>query len=143
AGSFVTERILLSMADHVFLGDAVPVMCQQSADSDHSLLLIDRNLGEIFDMDDATKVLTDAHGAILDIGKEIPEYNAVDTGLFCITPSLVEALSRLESPTLSEGVKLLASRGLMGTVELTGGTWQDIDTPETLAHALTLLDQEK
>ncbi len=141
ARDFVDERVLLSMSDHLFLGACVPHMAALDRDGEGTVLLIDRDIAGVFDLDDATKVLTGADGEVLEIGKELVEYNAIDTGLFCISPALVEALAGLESPSLSQGVKKLATRGLMGTRELVDGAWQDIDTPETLAHAQKLLER--
>ncbi len=143
AREFVTERVLLSMSDHLFLGDCIRHMVRQDPAGEDSILMIDRDIEGVFDLDDATKVLTDEAGRILDIGKEIPRYNAIDTGLFVISPALVDALAELPSPSLSQGVRRLADAGRMGTLELRDGAWQDIDTPETLAHAQELLASEK
>lgn len=139
ARPFVDERVLLSMSDHLFLGDCIRHMTAHDRAGQDSILMIDRDIAGIFDLDDATKVLTDDAGRILDIGKEIPHYNAIDTGLFVISPKLVEALAQLPSPSLSQGVRQLAMSGHMWTQELRDGAWQDIDTPETLAYALKLL----
>jgi choline kinase len=141
ARDFVDERVLLSMSDHLFVGGCVGQMARLDREGDETVLLIDRNISGVFDLDDATKVLTDDAGGVLEIGKELERYNAIDTGLFCISPALVEALSGLESPSLSQGVKKLATRGLMWTRELVDGEWQDIDTFETLTHALKLLER--
>jgi choline kinase len=143
AREFVDERVLLSMSDHLFLGGCVAHMAALDRAGDETVLMIDRDIAGVFDLEDATKVLTDAAGLVLEIGKELEDYNAIDTGLFCISPALIEALSLLDSPSLSQGVKQLTARGLMRTQELADGTWQDIDTPETLAHAQTLLEREK
>ncbi len=143
ARDFVDERVLLSMSDHLFLGGCVANMVALERHSDETVLMIDRDIAGVFDLDDATKVLTDDRGLVLEIGKELKTYNAIDTGLFCISPALIDALAQLESPSLSQGVKQLTARGLMSTRELADGTWQDIDTPETLAHAQHLLEMEK
>jgi choline kinase len=142
AEEFITERVLLSMADHLFIGSPVKQMSKLNPSEKETVLLVDRDLDSIFDMDDATKVLTDSDGKILDIAKNISKYNAVDTGLFCISPELVISLKSLESPTLSEGVKLLGEKGLMTTLEIANGTWQDIDTPETLEYARKILSEK-
>lgn len=141
ARSFVDERVLLSMSDHLFLGNCIQHMTAHDRGGDESILMIDRNIAGVFDLDDATKVLTDDAGRIRDIGKEIPTYNAIDTGLFVISPALVEALAELQSPSLSEGVRRLAASGRMTTQEIKDGVWQDIDTPETLEYAQKLLSE--
>src|SRR5690606_32944152 len=105
-------------------------------------LLVDYKLGSIFDMDDATKVL--AHeGRIASIGKAITEFNCVDTGVFVCTRALLDAIesvyARRGDASLSEGVAALASRGEMFAVDVGDGFWQDVDTPEMLAHAERVL----
>lgn len=141
ASEFVNERVMLSMADHVFSDTAVSVISSIESKGSTSYLMVDYDLKSIFDMDDATKVLTDPEGRIVDIGKEIPDFNCIDTGLFCISPELVEALARLASPTLSQGVRELTLSGQMLTVPIGNGWWQDVDTPETLTHALEIISK--
>ncbi len=139
AKSFIDQPVLMTMSDHLFLGDVFSPLLNTDISADSSYLLVDRDLDSIFDMDDATKVLTDDAGRILDIGKNISSYNAIDTGAFVVTPALTEELSRIDRPSISDGVKALASRGRMFTVDIINGTWQDMDTPEALAHARQLL----
>ncbi len=143
ARDFIDQRVLLSMADHLFYGSPIPQMCALSTVAPESVLLVDQNIEGVFDLDDATKVKTDSNGLIIDIGKEISNYNAIDTGLFVISPALIEALDTLESPSLSAGVKALGERNLMKTLQLKDGIWQDIDTPAALKNALKLIDSRK
>ncbi|MBN2724815.1 MAG: NTP transferase domain-containing protein [Deltaproteobacteria bacterium] len=142
AKDFVDKRVMLSMADHVFSNAAVRVIADLPETGSTSVLMIDRKLDEIFDMDDATKVLVDDDGRIIGISKSLTQYNAVDTGLFCISPELISALEKLEKPTLSEGVSLLGAENLMTTVSIGDGWWQDVDTPETLKHAISLISEK-
>jgi choline kinase len=142
AKEFITERVLLSMADHMFMGSPIKTVTSLGSQGDECFLLIDKKIDTIFDIDDATKVLIDDDNFIIEIGKTIPEYNCIDTGLFGITPRLIHHLEKLESPSLSEGVKALSAEKLMKTVELTDGFWQDIDTPETLEYALKVLNSK-
>ncbi|MGM0596541.1 MAG: NTP transferase domain-containing protein [Myxococcota bacterium] len=140
ARDFIDQRVLLSMADHLFAGSPIPQMAALSVDAPESVLLVDRDIEGVFDLDDATKVQTDSNGLIIDIGKEISDYNAIDTGLFAISPALIDALDTLETPSLSAGVKVLGEHNLMKTIDLKDGIWQDIDTPAALKNALKLID---
>ena len=77
---------------------------------------------------------------IVDIGKEIANYDALDTGMFLCSPALFD---RLESATrdgncsLSDGMRQLAQERNLRALEIGEAHWQDVDTPEALAHAET------
>ena len=132
------DPFLLTMADHVFGPEIARLARAQQPPEGGAALFVDRKLDSIFDMDDATKVRTDGEH-ILRIGKELPEFDAVDTGLFLCTSALLDALQDVLDATgdasLSQGVAALAARGAMTTIDVGPGFWQDVDTPEMLAHA--------
>ena len=55
------------------------------------------------------------------ISKELPEYHALDTGVFKVTGALIEELERADGPegcSLSQGVQALAKRGAMKAVSV-------------------------
>jgi choline kinase len=140
AGPFVTERTLVLMADHVFGPAMLAPLLTLSAQGEDSVLAVDRNIGAVFDLADATKVRMS--GALLtDIGKRLHRFDAVDTGLFAVSPALIAALGSLDAPQLSDGVRLLAKRGLMRICDVTGGRWVDVDTQKARRHAERLLAQ--
>ena len=112
-----------------------------SPDGDELVLGVDHDIGSVFDLPDATKVRI-IGTRIADIGKTISPFDAVDTGLFCISPLLCRLLAGLESPQLSDGVRVLARTGLAHVTNLTGGRWMDVDTPLAQAEAEKLLQIE-
>lgn len=139
------ERFILSMADHV-LGDEVMYLAGAHVPPvEGATLLVDWKLASIFDMDDATKVLAADAGLgpreqkIARIGKTIPEYNCVDVGVFVCTTALMDRIAAFYAAhgdaSLSEGVQALAETGKMTVLDIGDGFWQDVDTPEMLAHA--------
>ncbi|RME47322.1 MAG: phosphocholine cytidylyltransferase family protein [Deltaproteobacteria bacterium] len=137
AAPLVSGNFLLLMADHLFdLGILDRLVGQPLHDG--LILCVDRKLDTIFDMEDATKVQVD-RGRIVDIGKTIPAFNAVDTGIFACTPAIFPALSTIAQErgdvSLSEGVKRLALEGRAFVMDIEGGWWQDVDTPESYRHA--------
>ena len=75
---------------------------------------VDYDIERCFDLDDATKVRLE-NGKIADIGKDIADYNCIDTGVFRIGPELVRELERVEKAagdcSLSDGVRALAGAG--------------------------------
>ncbi len=129
---------LLLMADHLF----DPAIAERllSADAAAGLLLaVDRDLANpMIDMDDATKVDTGGGSAIRAIGKQLADYDAIDTGIFRCGPALREALLEVagegRDPSLSEGVQRLADRQLASVVDIGKSWWIDVDDPR--AHAL-------
>ena len=93
-------------------------------------------------MADATKVFEE-NGLVRQIGKDLKNFNCVDTGVFIGTEGLMRALAYVYDQkgdaSLSEGVQLLAQTGRMEVLDIKGAFWQDVDTPEMMAHAETLL----
>jgi len=136
------SEFVLVMADHV-LGDDLMELAAQTIPPDRgATLLVDYKLDSIFDMEDATKVL--ARGDRVEaIGKHLQEFNCVDTGVFICTVGLVEALEEVYSEeydaSLSDGVQLLSDKGRMAAANIGASFWQDVDTPEMLAHAEEIL----
>ena len=129
----IQDDYLLTMADHLF--DPEIARRLLAAPPAPLTLAIDRALaGPLLDLDDATKVETDAAGAIVRIGKMLARYDAIDTGLFRATPALTEAI-RAAPGSLSEGVQRLADRGRARTLDVTGLGWLDVDDRKSLDQA--------
>jgi 1L-myo-inositol 1-phosphate cytidylyltransferase len=134
----VPGDFVLTMADHVFGDDVMRLAAAHQPPAGGATLLVDYQIDEVFDLDDATRVLV-RDGHIADIGKLIPEYNCVDTGLFVCTQGLMDALQTVYEErgdaSLSEGVARLAAAGRMSVLDIGDGFWQDVDTPAMLAEA--------
>jgi choline kinase len=107
-------------------------------------LLVDRKIASVFDLDDATKVKTDGNH-IVAIGKQLTEYDCIDTGIFVCTTGLVRAIGEVAETrgdaSLSDGVQQLSQSGLMTVLDVGEETWMDVDTPEMLADAEARLAQ--
>ena len=138
----IRENFLLLMADHIFEPETARVLLKQRLAPGEVILAVDPNIDRIFDLDDATKVRRDGN-RIVDIGKEIAHYDALDTGMFLCSPALFD---RLESATkdgncsLSDGMRQLAEERRLRALEIGEAHWQDVDTPEALAHAEGVFD---
>lgn len=135
AASVVGDRpVLLAMCDHL----AEPALYRRVAEAGAGAGLtlgIDRRLDhDWIDIDDVTRVRTDGD-RIAALGKIIKDYDAYDTGVFAVGPALFAALGELEDPSLTDGVQLLAGRGLAGVVDCTGLKWLDVDDAAALAKA--------
>ena len=138
ARPLVDGPFLLTMADHVIGDELMEAARLHRPPPDGATLLVDYKLDAVFDMDDATKVL-ERNGRVEAIGKALETFNCVDTGVFVCTHGLMDALEvvlrRQGDAALSDGVRLLAAEGKMRTLDIGEGFWQDVDTPEMLAHA--------
>src|SRR6266516_3503165 len=64
-----------------------------SLDSDFLNIAVDRKLGSIFDLKDAMKVQTRGN-RVIDIGKDLRNYDAVDTGLLVCPLEIFNYLER-------------------------------------------------
>ena len=142
ARNVIHENFLLLMADHLFEPETAETLIQQPLASGEVILAVDPNIDRVFDLDDATKVLRNGD-RIVDIGKEIAHYDALDTGMFLCSPTLFDRLelaAKEGNCSLSDGMRQLIAEGRLRALEIGEGRWQDLDTPEALAHAETVLD---
>lgn len=135
------DRFALLMGDHMFEPPVLQRMLRLDVEPGESLLAIDARPVPRDIADEATKVRRQGT-RIVAIGKDLVEYDALDTGVFVFSPVLFDALERaraLGDTTLSGGVRELAARGLMRGVEIGDATWCDIDTLSDLAAAESAL----
>ena len=133
----IHESFLLLMADHIFEPETARVLLKQPLGPEEVILAVDPNIGRIFDIDDATKVLRTGD-RIVDIGKEIAHYDALDTGMFLCSPAIFDQLDaaiKSGNCSLSDGMRQLIAAGRLRALEIGNGQWQDLDTPQALAHA--------
>lgn len=143
AAPYVKGPFLLTMSDHVLSPGMVQAMARISPPEGGVVLAVDPDLDSIFDMDDATKVRTEGR-RIAAIGKELPTYDCVDTGLFTCTAGLFDALADERAArgdcSLSDGMRRLGREGLALVQPIDRDDfWQDVDTPETAAYAEQVL----
>ncbi|HEX8621451.1 MAG TPA: NTP transferase domain-containing protein, partial [Allosphingosinicella sp.] len=132
-------EFVLLMSDHLF--DPAILRDMMSADRPGALTLaadfaVDNPL---LDLDDATKIELGEGGRIVRIGKVLPRYDAIDTGIFIAGPALFEALRASlaagGSGSLSEGVQALADSGRAFVRDCGGRWWLDVDDEAAFAKA--------
>ncbi|VVS98785.1 conserved hypothetical protein [Sphingomonas sp. EC-HK361] len=137
ADAIGSDPHLLMMADHLF--DPAIVAAAIAAPDAPLTLAIDRRLDNpLVDMDDVTRVRTRA-GAIVAIGKHLPDYDAFDCGVFKVDGRFHDALRASIAAggpgSISAGVEALASLGGARTVDIGDAWWLDVDDPRALAQA--------
>jgi 1L-myo-inositol 1-phosphate cytidylyltransferase len=139
AADCVARPFLLTMSDHLF-EDAIVNHLLDSLDHNFLNIAVDRKLDSIFDLDDAMKVQTRGNG-LVDIGKDLRDYDAIDIGLFVCPLEIFNYLERAKSDSgendcsLADGVRLMAGDDKVRPVDIGDGWWQDVDTPQMLQHA--------
>ena len=139
AAGHVKAPFLLTMGDHVFddtiidclLGNFEPGLLN---------IAIDRKVYSIVDLDDAMKVQTRGN-KVTGIGKNLPSYDAIDTGLFVCPMEIFAYLEQAKSKnggtdcSLANGVELMAADDKVRGIDIGSARWHDIDTPRVLEHA--------
>ncbi|NOZ82476.1 MAG: NTP transferase domain-containing protein [Euryarchaeota archaeon] len=126
------EGFILVMSDHVF--DREILLKLVESEPECTTLCIDTVL-EGKDIDEATRVLVDSD-VVVDMGKGIERFNALDTGVFYCTQEVLEAASGFSGRFSVTDVMLkLASEGRLRALDVSGCYWRDIDTQEELRQA--------
>ncbi len=83
-----SEYVLLSMADHIFSKNIFSRLIKNHYKGYDVLLATDPMLRKgYYDLDDATKVYG-INSSIIDIGKDITDYNRLDMGVFILKTEL-------------------------------------------------------
>ncbi len=142
AREWVDQPCLLSMSDHLYSPELVRRLLAAELPSGACGLAVDYDIERCFDLDDATKVRREA-GRIVNIGKELESYDCLDTGVFRIGPALISELERVHEAcgdaSLSDGVLALTHRGDFFACDVGEARWIDVDTPEALSKAETMI----
>jgi 1L-myo-inositol 1-phosphate cytidylyltransferase len=144
AKPYLHAPFLLMMGDHLFEPLIVDLVIQNA---DLSLLnvAVDRKLDAIFDLADAMKIKTN-EDRVISIGKDLKDYDAIDTGLFVCPPGsfdYLEKAKRGEDCSLADGVRAMATDGKARAIDIGDAWWQDIDSPETLEQARKLIASKR
>ena len=138
AAGKVAAPFFLAMGDHLFERSILDSLLV-GADLSRLNLAVDKKIRSIFDLDDAMKVRVEQN-RIVAIGKNLDDYNAIDTGIFICPESIFESLRRVmknDDCALADGVRLMAEEGNALAVDIGEAWWQDVDTPAMLARAET------
>ncbi|MCA9601845.1 MAG: NTP transferase domain-containing protein [Polyangiales bacterium] len=141
AKSFVTEPTFLLMSDHLWSPSLLTAVEAFPLQDDEAVLGVDYNIARCFDIDDATKVRVQGD-RITAIAKTLPFYDCLDTGVFRVTPALLEELEAVNGESgcsLSQGVQALAKKGRMHVANVGSALWVDVDTPAAHAEAERLI----
>lgn len=140
----LNQPFLLLMSDHIFEPKTAKALLRQPLADDEVILAVDPKIDRVFDLDDATKVRCEGE-YIVEIGKDLSRYNALDTGMFFCSPALFNGLESAKKSgdcSLSDGMRKLAQDRKLKAFDIGDGYWQDVDSPQALAHAEEIFDRE-
>jgi choline kinase len=135
---------VLLMSDHLFDPSILRGLIAADRGGAALTLAADFAVGNpLLDLDDATKIELGEGGRIRRIGKILPAYDAIDTGIFIAGPPLFDALrdslAAGGSGSLSEGVQALADAGRAFAWDIGGRWWLDVDDEAAFAKAQAAL----
>jgi len=140
------DKFILLMSDHIFNPEIITELKRQELKDGECILAVDTEMKYILDIDEATKVKI-LDGRVIDIGKNLREYDGVDTGIFLCTPHIFDVLGESihnGHDSLTDGVRILAKEGRMRVHPINGKRdyWFDVDTPESLEAAKRIILHE-
>ncbi len=130
------KPFILCMGDHVVEPGLVSRLQDKSPAAE--TLCVDFAPAGHHQQAEATKVLLDSNGCIERIGKDLPHWDALDTGVFLLTQTFLDAIDELVPELgidieISDVIRLLVSTGRrFATCDVTGCFWADVDTKEDL-----------
>ncbi|MFQ5601953.1 MAG: NTP transferase domain-containing protein [bacterium] len=141
AERYVEGKFFLFMSDHVFDPNILSKLVDIDLGNDQGLLCVDYALNRVPNLDDATKVRTE-NNRLINLGKSLTDFNAIDVGIFVCTPHLFDALRQSQANgdyTLSGGIRVLSQINRMRTFNIENSYWQDVDTIPDVRHAEKIL----
>jgi len=138
AEGYVGGKFLLSVVDHIF--DPKGFKGLPYVDSGDLVVAVDSR-PRLIDPEEATKVRL--HGRrVIEIGKKVWPYDAVDCGIFACThaifPAVAEAIE-LGMEEWNDAKQILAKRSRVTSYDVKGSFWLDIDVPSDLKRARRLV----
>ncbi len=110
ARDYFKKSFVLLMADHNYDHRILNRLLKTKIGKDEGILCVDKDPKDHLTIDDATTVRTFDH-RIETIGKDLTDYNCIDTGIFICNPVIFDAIEQSISKGdegLSGGIKILA-----------------------------------
>jgi CDP-L-myo-inositol myo-inositolphosphotransferase len=143
AKNLLNENFILLMTDHIFEESILVNLRHERVADGEVMLAVDYNIEteKPGDGNDVTKVLVEDN-RILDIGKNIKNYNAYDTGIFLCSPAIFNAIEESVhngDSSLSGGIRVLARKGKAKAFDIKDHYWIDVDDEKTFKKAETKL----
>ena len=129
-----SDPFLVCMGDHTVSAEIVAPLVTETDNG--CILCVDSMARHSSQTNDATRVLVDELGFVQHIGKELSRWNAIDTGVFKMTPDVfhvIRLLSHVQGTdvTTTDVVTRMGDEGEhFSTRDVSGMFWADVDTFE-------------
>lgn len=120
-------KFVLLMGDHIFSREFLEAAINREG------VIVDGN-PRFVDMDEATKVRLE-EGFVAEIGKDLEEWDGVDTGFFILDESIFRIAGELVTKRESVNMSDIVREARLKASYVSGFFWMDIDTPEDLKRA--------
>ncbi|CAM3320607.1 MULTISPECIES: phosphocholine cytidylyltransferase family protein [Sphingomonas] len=120
------DEAILAMCDHLVEPTFYRRMAGANTGGGASLGIDRRIDSDWIDLEDVTCVQTDGD-CVVGIGKGLAVYDCFDTGVFTVGKGLFDALRGLEKPSLTEGMRRLASDRAAAVKDCSDLEWIDVD----------------
>lgn len=138
-----SEPFLLLMADHMFSGPLIArLLGARNSHPGACTCIVAADSAGAHDsayVAEATALRLDGRG-VVEIGKDLRAFDALDTGAFVLTDSVWSALDTLPlNCELSDVCRELIRRRELIAADVSGTFWYDVDTPEDLVAAEGLI----
>ena len=140
---YLNEPFILMMSDHILDENILDLLLKSEIKKDECILCIDRTFPSHINMDDATKVWI-KEDKIKKIGKNIENFNGIDTGIFMCQPSLFEIIEKSVKnggESLSNAIQILADENRMLYCDIGEKFWIDVDDAQDLKNAEQMLQK--
>ena len=131
------------MGHHIFEESILEKLKNEKIADDEVMLAVDydtRN-NELVDVNNVSKVVV-GDSRILNIGKNIREHNAYDTGISLCSPAIFSAIEEGLSngnDSLSRIIGVMAERGKVKAIDIKDAYWIHVDTTDDCRKATKLL----
>ncbi len=144
ASSFIdNEPFVLTMGDHLISPSIITTLLSKSVIT--RTLCVDTESTNTSQISDGTKVMADSEGRIIRIGKDIKNWQSIDTGVFMMDAEVLDNISQLmvskgKKVNISEVVQHMADNGRHFQIcDVSGQFWADVDTEEDHNSVSTIL----
>lgn len=125
----INDKFLLLMGDHLVGSKTLAHLRKRKLGREEVVLATDKKFTPA-EAEEATKVKI-TKGKIISIGKELGDFNSLDTGAFLCSPYLFSVLSKTIKQKkfyLTDAMRVLAKEGKLKSYDIKDGFWADIDT---------------
>ncbi|WP_457754376.1 bifunctional L-myo-inositol-1-phosphate cytidylyltransferase/CDP-L-myo-inositol myo-inositolphosphotransferase [Thermococcus sp.] len=133
AKDHVDGRFVLVMSDHIY----DKAFLERAIKGEG--LIVDK-APKYTSIEEATKIKI-KNNRVEDIGKQLKDFDAIDTGFFVLTPEIFEVADEILLEKGKAELSEIVKRARLKVTFVSGVFWMDIDTPEDIKKARKLVIQ--